>query len=292
MNDIKEICTKCGDKFLPLSSAKGEDAECCLRCITSGVIKSLSHWPVHKPSFNSGHTKNNKTKKAIFLFDYTGIMAKPWADAGYLCYCFDGQHKPGVKKDGNIIKVGTWFEPGNKLSHVSEIIELVNSADFVFGFPEYMDLKVTGVSYFDKKKNATPYFQIEATELCDLVRCLGVALECPWGFENPMDTISTQYVSDDFAFDPCDFGGYLPEGDQHPFYPEFYPGRDAYNKKTCISHSGDFVVPKPKRIEPAGEARLDWGDFVGSSLKKKNIVSSTPRGFANAVFEANAVLSN
>ena len=33
----------------------------------------------------------SKQKKAVFLFDYTGIMAKPWADAGYLCYCFDGQ---------------------------------------------------------------------------------------------------------------------------------------------------------------------------------------------------------
>lgn len=31
-------------------------------------------------------------KKAVFLFDYTGIMALPWANAGYICYCFDGQH--------------------------------------------------------------------------------------------------------------------------------------------------------------------------------------------------------
>ena len=50
-------------------------------------------------------------EKAVFLFDLTGIMAKPWADAGYLCYCFDGQHPPGVTKSDheNILNVGMWF---------------------------------------------------------------------------------------------------------------------------------------------------------------------------------------
>jgi len=40
-------------------------------------------------------------KKAIFLFDYTGIMAKPWLDAGYECWCFDGQHSRGISRNGN-----------------------------------------------------------------------------------------------------------------------------------------------------------------------------------------------
>jgi len=64
---------------------------------------------------SSDQLKNNKgattMKKAVFLFDYTGIMAKPWADAGYLCYCFDGQHPLGVSKSDhpNILNVGMWF---------------------------------------------------------------------------------------------------------------------------------------------------------------------------------------
>lgn len=45
-------------------------------------------------------------KKAIFLFDYTGIMARPWADAGYLCYCFDGQHPEGVTLSDQHKKLG------------------------------------------------------------------------------------------------------------------------------------------------------------------------------------------
>ena len=43
---------------------------------------------------------------AVFLFDYTGVMAKPWAEAGVLCYCVDIQHPPGERRVGNTIFVG------------------------------------------------------------------------------------------------------------------------------------------------------------------------------------------
>ena len=89
--------------------------------------------------------------KAVFLFDYTGIMAQPWLDAGYECWCFDGQHEPGVTKDGNHVKVGMWFDPYKKLQHAKEILELVGSAEFVFGFPECTNLTVAGARHFSKK---------------------------------------------------------------------------------------------------------------------------------------------
>ncbi len=37
---------------------------------------------------------------AIFLFDRTAIMAAPWAEAGYDCYCVDSQHPKGETRDG------------------------------------------------------------------------------------------------------------------------------------------------------------------------------------------------
>ncbi|QMV32327.1 hypothetical protein T2_00010 [Ralstonia phage Elie] len=40
----------------------------------------------------------------ISCFDKTGNMVKPWAEAGYLCYCVDLQHAPGERRDGNIIQ--------------------------------------------------------------------------------------------------------------------------------------------------------------------------------------------
>ena len=51
----------------------------------------------------------------ISCFDYSGNMVKPWAEAGYLCYCVDVQHPPGETREGNIIKVGAdmldWIPP-------------------------------------------------------------------------------------------------------------------------------------------------------------------------------------
>ena len=31
-------------------------------------------------------------KVVLSLYDYTGVAVKPWAEAGYQCYCFDIQH--------------------------------------------------------------------------------------------------------------------------------------------------------------------------------------------------------
>jgi hypothetical protein len=36
-----------------------------------------------------------KEKVVISLFDLTTNMVKPWAEAGYLCYCVDLQHATG-----------------------------------------------------------------------------------------------------------------------------------------------------------------------------------------------------
>ena len=43
---------------------------------------------------------------AISLFDFTGNMVAPWAEAGFLCYCVDIKHTPGERREGNIIRVG------------------------------------------------------------------------------------------------------------------------------------------------------------------------------------------
>lgn len=44
----------------------------------------------------------------VSFFDLSTVMAKPWAKAGYLCYCIDLQHPPGEHVDPeneNIIRV-------------------------------------------------------------------------------------------------------------------------------------------------------------------------------------------
>ena len=231
-------------------------------------------------------------KKAIFLFDYTTIMAKPWLDSGYECWCFDGQHPEGVARKGNLVKVGMMFSnevTGDvSLQDVDKVIDLVGEGvKFVFGFPECTHLAVSGAAHFAKKRDENPFFQEEAMVLVHLTRRIGEQLNVPWALENPVSVISTMWRKPDFSFHPWEYGGYLPEDDKHPTYPEYIKPRDAYPKKTCIWFGNGFLVPekRPVHVDPGySDQHKKLG---GKSLKTKNIRSATPRGFAKAVFEAN-----
>lgn len=227
-------------------------------------------------------------KKAIFLFDYTGIMAKPWLEDGYECWCFDGQHRRGITREGNHVKVGMYIEANAKLLFAKRIFDLVgDGVKFVFGFPECTDLTVAGARHFESKRAANELFQAEAIELADLVRVVGNLYGCKWAFENPVSVISTQYRPFDFKFNPCDFGGYLPADDEHPEYPEIYPPRDAYNKTTCIWYGNGFVEPVKRPVIPVAKDNPGWKLLGGKSTRTKNIRSATPRGFSMAVKYAN-----
>lgn len=230
------------------------------------------------------------TKRALFIYDKTGFAAKPWLDAGYECWLFDGQHKPGIWQDGNnplLVRVGMWFDPYKIHGHVRQFLKMVPSADIVIGFPECTELTNAGSGSWERKRLENPRFQDEAVDLARLVRLVGEAFNCPWMFENPVGKMSTLYGPANFWFNPCDYGGYLPATDTHPLYPLIYPGQDAYNKKTGIWCGNGFVKPPLKRIEPLFKANPGWKLCGGKSLRTKNIRSCTPRGFANAVFEYN-----
>lgn len=235
-------------------------------------------------------------KKAIFLYDYTGIMAKPWADAGYWCYCFDGQHENGIhqSKHPNIINIGTWFDRGiNEESARENLYKITrtvgDSCDFVFGFPECTDLAVSGAAHFARKRIENPKFQEEAMTLVNLVRRVGYFYSCPWALENPVSVISTMWRRPDYTFHPYEYGGYLPEDDEHPLYPEYIKPRDAYPKKTCIWSGGGFVMPERRPVSVTPGYSDQHKKLGGKSLKTKNIRSATPRGFARAVFEFNSM---
>jgi len=224
--------------------------------------------------------------KCIFLYDYTGIMAQPWVDAGHECYIIDGQHKAGVSKEGKLTKVGMWLTPDS----AKDIIDIVGSdVSFVFGFPECTDLAVSGAAHFAKKRKVDPEFQTKAVDLAKLVEKVANHYDAPWGLENPISVMSTLWRKPDYLFHPWEYGGYLPENDTHPTYPEYIAPRDAYPKKTCIWAGNGFIMPSKKEVEcPVGYS-TQHKKLGGKSLKTKNIRSATPRGFAKAVYLTNGV---
>ncbi len=179
---------------------------------------------------------------ALFLFDYTGIMAEPWRQAGYDCYIVDLQHPAGIRKHSRkegLFLVGTdlrhgWLPPA----------EIVGRIAFVGAFPECTNTAVSGAAHFVKKG---PRALALSLDLFATAKEIGEWSGAPWFIENPVSTFSTYCGKPDYLFDPYEFGGYLPEDDSHPIWPEYISGRDAYPKKTCLWTGGGFVMPPKNR---------------------------------------------
>ena len=200
----------------------------------------------------------------LSLFDYTGIMVAPWAEAGHLCYCVDLQHPAGASRNGNVIRVGAdvrdWLPPYAQVK-------------MLFAFPPCTDVAVSGARWFkDKGIGAL----IHSLQLFESAVRLAEWTQAPYLIENPVSTISTYWRKPDHTFDPCDYGGYLDS-----------PG-DAYTKKTCLWTGNGFVMPKTKRTNPTEGSRMHK---LPPSKDRANLRSATAKGFARAVFEANSEFS-
>lgn len=76
------------------------------------------------------------------LFDGSGIMAQPWAEAGHTCYCFNydgadhGVYEMHVKHE-NIVYVNKFITPDSCFSGFP-------GPDIIFAFPSCTDLAGCG----------------------------------------------------------------------------------------------------------------------------------------------------
>lgn len=247
-------------------------------------------------------------KVVLSFFEYTGTILEPWAEAGYKCYAFDIQHGGPVRDsygrpDEGFIEYRHWDASKGNIETLLMLSKLgIKNGDvvMVFGFPPCTDLAASGARHWASKRKADPYFQDRAVQWAKNVAMVANTLQAPYMIENPQGALSTLWRKPDFRFDPCDFGGYIPEAEaEHPHWPEYIPARDAYTKRTCLWTSELFVMPEKRSVEPVRltYTREDgtvttgspqWGKLGGKSMKTKNIRSATPRGFARAVFSANA----
>lgn len=130
----------------------------------------------------------------ISCFDLTTTLVKPWAEAGYLCYCVDIQHPAGETREGNIVRVGadvlTWLPPRGPIA-------------FAAFFPPCTDLSVSGARWFKQKGLGALW---RAIRLFDVSVKLAEWTGAPYFIENPVSTISTYWRKPDHSFDPCDYG--------------------------------------------------------------------------------------
>lgn len=203
----------------------------------------------------------------ISLFDFTTNMVRPWALAGFLCYCVDVKHSAGEQREGNIIRVG---------ADILEWLPPYANVKILFAFPPCTHVAASGARWFKDKGVGG---LVEALRLFDAALRLAEWTRAPYMIENPVSTVSTYWRKPDYTFDPCDYGGYGSEAS------------DAYTKKTCLWIGNGFTMPKSKWIEPVDGSRMHT---LRPSKDRTSLRSVTPMGFAQAVFEANyrALLQN
>lgn len=187
-------------------------------------------------------------------------MVQPWADAGFLCYCVDTQHPGGMHRKGNIIRVGAdirdWLPPYGEIQ-------------MLFAFPPCTSVAVSGARWFKDKGLGSV---VEALELFEAAVRLAEWTGAPYMIENPVSTVSTYWRKPDYIFDPCDYGGYLK------------PPGDAYTKRTCLWTGNGFIMPTPRRVTPVEGSKMHQ---LAPSIDRAELRSVTPKGFAQAIFEAN-----
>ena len=198
---------------------------------------------------------------------------------------------------GNIFKIHADLYNKSVLMKIAS--RHMNDAKFLSAFPPCTDLSSAGARWWKEKEKENPLFQMFARDNAVACQHLADTLDCPYYIENPVGALSTLWRKPNHSFNPCDYGGYLPEDDVHPRYPEYIPPRDAYRKKTCLWSGNRFTMPEInpvqhetlvyKRKDPTKSGNFSpvHGRTGGKSLKTKNIRSATPRGFAKAVFKAN-----
>lgn len=197
------------------------------------------------------------------LCDYSGVMVRPWANAGFECYCVDTAHsirKPRVEGNIHFVwgDVRSWLPPWLPPNRIG----------ILFAFPPCTHLAVSGARDF--KAKGWPLLR-DGLDL--FFACVNAAkwAGCPYKIENPVGRISGIYPPDE-SFDPCDYGGYLD------------PPGDAYTKKTCLWTGNGFIMPPKRRVEPVEGSKMH---LLPPSEDRERIRSQTPKGFAQAVFEAN-----
>lgn len=210
-------------------------------------------------------SRSAKRDTAIFLCDVTGNMARPWAEAGYTCYCVDIQHPIRIpRSEGNIHfvwgDVRSWCPP--------EPMNII----FVAGFPPCTHVTRSGAQDWLLKGH---YLLSDSLQLWSSCMQLGAWSGARYCVENPIGAISSHMREPDFTFDPCDYAGYLPKAQQR---------KEAYTKNTCLWVGNGFIMPTPRRVEPVRGSAL-WK--LGPSEERAYLRSTTPMGFARAVFEAN-----
>lgn len=198
----------------------------------------------------------------ISLCDLTGNMVRPWAEAGYECFCVDIQHSIRKDRQEVIGKRGvihyTWGDVRSWVPPADRPVKIV------FAFPPCTHLTCSDARDFKKKRGWALVDGLMVFDACIMAAAYSGA---PYMTENPIGRLNTHRRKPDYTFHPWQYG-------------------DPYTKHTGLWCGNGFIMPKPTvKTKPANARSKMWE--MPPSDNRANLRSATPCGFAKAVYEAN-----
>lgn len=129
------------------------------------------------------------------LFDGSGLMVTPWAEAGHTCYCFNfededhGSYKDVAAQHDDIHYVNAWINA----SFVRRAIRgKWPTPDIIFAFPPCTDIASSGARWFKSKLSADPECQNKAVATARIAETLANYFGVPFMVENPRGILSTR----------------------------------------------------------------------------------------------------
>lgn len=205
----------------------------------------------------------------ISLCDLTGNMTRPWAEAGYECWCVDIQHsirKTRTERVGAGLIHFIWGDVRTFRRPTSQPI-----AQVIIQTP-CTHTAVSGARDFLTKGGM---MLRDALEQFEAGRLIGEWSGAPWMQENPVTMMSS-----------------IPHlgKPQHYFHPWQYAGHcedDNYTKNTSIWCGNDWQMP-PHCLAPHLGDPDNRIHYASPSDDRGDVRSAAPMGFARANFLANA----
>lgn len=234
----------------------------------------------------------------LSLFDYTGEWSRPFLEAGWIVVQMDLKHGDDVRD----------FSAKWLLENLCQGFIF----DGVLAAPPCTDFTRSGARHW-AAKDADGRTAASVHLVYQTLRAIDFLQPVFWALENPVGRI-TKLVPElegrRFIWDPCDFAGWTKPTPVElaqlealrtrfcsgaPFSAEdieLVKRSNAYTKRTVLY--GDFNLPLRRRLEPVQvAAQGSWLQKLGGkSERTKAERSVTPRGFAQAFFEANRELTD
>ncbi len=203
-------------------------------------------------------------KTLLSLFDYSGNWSAPYAENGWNVILWDKKHDPDL--------YDTFSDIMDACSEFiyDHIFDNYGTVDGILAAPPCTEFAGSGAQYWpvkdvDGRTDQAVEFVYQVLRIVDLCKPYF------WVMENPVGRLPKL----------------IPELGK-PWYFQPYWYGDPYTKKTGLW--GSYRKPeKVNQVDPIKSC--DQGSWIqklgGNSEKTKELRSMTPKGFANAFYDAN-----